>query len=384
MGLLRLGVIATSLKEHERRVAIHPQHLAQIDEDMRHQLIFETGYGDPFGVSDKEIAAQAGGIASRDELFERCDILALPKPMHEDVQRMRPHQALWGWCHCVQDPVLTQMAIDRQLTLITWESMNIWDAQGGWQSHVFRKNNEIAGFAGVLHATSLLGIAGYYGRRRKAVVIHYGSSGQGALLALQGMGISDITLLTVDGCQDARRKAQAAGVSSRQLSTGPDGRPYASAPAQSQPLIEVLATSDIIVNSILQDPEHPLMFLPADEIDRLKPGCLIIDISCDAGMGFSFARPTTFDEPMVQVGRAHYYAVDHTPSYLWDSASWEISAALLPFLSVALSGPEAWEKDETIRRAIEIQDGVIQNEKIVSFQKRKAGYPHAIQGRSCE
>ena len=55
----------------------------------------------------------------------------------------------------------------------------------------------------------------------------------------------------------------------------------------------------------------------------------------------------------------HYYAVDHSPSYLWDSATWEISEALLPFLRTVIAGPDAWDADETIRRAIEIRDGVI-------------------------
>ena len=72
-----------------------------------------------------------------------------------------------------------------------------------------------------------------------------------------------------------------------------------------------------------------------------------------------------------------YYGVDHTPSYLWRSASWEISRALVPFLETAMGGPEAWERDETIARALEIREGVVQNERILSFQDRAAEYPHA-------
>ena len=43
----------------------------------------------------------------------------------------------------------------------------------------------------------------------------------------------------------------------------------------------------------------------------------------------------------------HYYAVDHSPSYLWNSATWEISEALLPFLRTVLAGPAAWDADPT-------------------------------------
>jgi alanine dehydrogenase len=71
-----------------------------------------------------------------------------------------------------------------------------------------------------------------------------------------------------------------------------------------------------------------------------------------------------------------YYAVDHSPSYLWNSATWEISEALLPFLRTILTGHDAWDADPTIRRAIEIRDGVIQNPAILSFQDRASKYPH--------
>ncbi|MGZ4666666.1 MAG: alanine dehydrogenase, partial [Frankiaceae bacterium] len=90
-----------------------------------------------------------------------------------------------------------------------------------------------------------------------------------------------------------------------------------------------------------------------------------------------WARPTTFDDPIFTLGGGvHYYAVDHSPSYLWDSATWEISNALLPYLPIVMAGPAAWEADETIRRAIEIRDGVIHNPKILSFQGRSPAYPH--------
>ena len=58
-------------------------------------------------------------------------------------------------------------------------------------------------------------------------------------------------------------------------------------------------------------------------------------------------------------GGIHYYAVDHSPSLLWNSATWEISEALLTHLRTVLAGPGAWDRDETIRRAIEIRDGTI-------------------------
>ena len=111
------------------------------------------------------------------------------------------------------------------------------------------------------------------------------------------------------------------------------------------PLAAFLAEHDIVVNCVLQDTDAPLMFVTTGDLAAFAPGSLIVDVSCDEGMGFSWARPTIFAEPMFTVGNnVHYYAVDHSPSHLWNSATWEISEALLPHLRPVLAGPDAWER----------------------------------------
>lgn len=142
------------------------------------------------------------------------------------------------------------------------------------------------------------------------------------------------------------------------------------------PLIEVLSDAEIICNGILQDTDNPTMFIGDNELCRLTDRAVIIDTNCDRAMGYPFAESTLFDSPVVRLERGiTYYSVDHTPSYFWNAASREISKAVTPFLDVVGRGPSAWEKDETIRRAIEIQDGIVKNEKILTFQKRESCYP---------
>jgi hypothetical protein len=80
---------------------------------------------------------------------------------------------------------------------------------------------------------------------------------------------------------------------------------------------------------------------------------------------------------MFKVGdHIDYYAVDHSPSYLWNSSSWEISQAVLPFLGTVIGGPVEWDANETISRAIEIRDGVVLNKDVLEFQQRQVEYPH--------
>ena len=46
-----------------------------------------------------------------------------------------------------------------------------------------------------------------------------------------------------------------------------------------------------------------------------------------------------------------------------------------------MAGPRAWDADETIRRAIEIREGIVENPRILSFQGLEATYPYAISAR---
>jgi alanine dehydrogenase len=380
---LTLGVVGTSRKPDERRQAIHPAHLERIDGELRARMRFERGYGDHLGSSDAEIGPLVGGVRSREELFEECDVILLPKPVAQDLATLRPGQVVWGWPHCVQDREMAQRAIDRRVTLIAWEAMNHWGDDGEFVRHVFHKNNELAGYCSVLHALALLGISGDYGRPLSAAVISFGATARGAIRALTALGVQELSVLTQRPV--AAVDARFAQVRMLQFAPDPDnaGRTLAHGRREPAALVEVLAEHDVVVNCILQDTDAPLMFAMNEDLGRFRRGTLFVDVSCDEGMAFEWARPTSFAAPMLTVGQGlHYYAVDHSPSHLFNAATWENSEALLPFLPTVMAGPDAWDADETIRRAIEIRDGIVQNPRILSFQGREADYPYAIAGSS--
>jgi alanine dehydrogenase len=376
---LSVGVIATSRKQDERRLPIHPEHVERIDAALRRRMFLEQGYGERFGFSDAQLAPVVGGLRSRDALLADCDVLLLPKPVTGDLEALRAGQVVWGWPHCVQDRDITQLAIDRGLTMIAWEAMNHWTAAGDFSVHVFHKNNELAGYCSVLHALELLGSTGDYGRRLSGAVISFGATARGAVRALSALGISDVTVLTQRSVSAVA--SPFASVRMRRFARDPDNpsRTLALEPPGAGPIVEVLAQHDVIVNCILQDTDEPLMFVLDEDLNAFRPGTLFVDVSCDEGMAFEWARPTSFADPMFTVGQGlHYYAVDHSPSFLWNSATWENSEALLQHLPVVMSGPEAWQADETIRRAIEIRDGRVENPRILSFQGRSPEYPYKL------
>jgi len=378
MGTLTWGVVGTSRKVDERRVPIHPDHLPRISQAIRRQLIFEEGYGAPFGIADSEIAAQTGGVASRHDLLADVGTVIVSKPVVADLQELREGGILWGYAHCAQQRAITQAAIDRRLTLIAFEDMFVWGPDGQIGRHTFYKNNELAGYCGVLHALQLKGIDGHYGNQRKTTIFSFGAVSRGAIYALKARGFRDITICIqrpdyevreeVLGCHYVRIREGNEG-EARMLVVEHDGT--------ESPLSDLISQSDIIVNGTFQDTDHPIDYVTEEETSCLKPGCLIIDVSCDEGMGFFFAKPTTYENPMLKIGTVDYYAVDHTPSYLWESASRAISAALIVYLPAVVAGRDGWQQNETTRRAVNIDEGVILKPAVLSFQKRQPHYPHA-------
>lgn len=377
MSKLNLGVIGTSKKVDEHRVPIHPEHLRRLPESVRRELVFEEGYGERFELTDAEIADQSGGIATRHELLAELGAVILNKPMLADLQELKKGGILWGYPHCAQQRPITQAAIERRQTLIAFEDMFVWSPDGTRGRHTFYKNNEMAGYCAVLHALQLKGIDGHYGNQRKVIILSFGAVSRGAIYALKAHGFRDITICIqrpdhevreeVLDCHYVRIVPGGEG-EARMLVVEHDGA--------TRPLIDLINESDIIINGTFQEPDNPLMFVTEAEKTCLRSGCLIIDVSCDEGMGFYFAKPTTFREPIFKVGRVDYYAVDHTPTYLWESASRSISAALIVHIPSVVAGRESWQQNETIRRAVNVDAGVVVKPAILSFQHRKPDYPH--------
>ena len=350
---MRTGIFKLSFKENEKRLPIHPNDIKLIEPNVLSQLYFEEGYGLDYGYKDEQLKSWGCNLTTREELYA-MELIILPKPIAADLEKMKEGGILCGWTHAVQQRDITDLAIEKKLTLVAWEEM-FDKTKPKEESHIFYRNNELAGYAGVLHYLELKGDDGWYGTDKKVVVFGHGSVSKGAITALMGRGLHDITVYTKrPSAEVGQRKI---GIVYKNINDGT--------------VSEDLLSADIIFNGVLQDVNDPLMFIKTPgELNSLKDNVGIIDISCDKGMGFYFAEPTSFENPTIDLGRGiTYYSVDHTPTYLWNAASKEISKALLPYLSI-ITDPKWWESSDVITNCIDIRNGYIINKNINKFQNR--------------
>ncbi|GFH40741.1 N(5)-(carboxyethyl)ornithine synthase [Pseudolactococcus insecticola] len=310
-----------SHKEHEHRIAILPHELTQIR--FPEQIYLEENYGRHLGISDESYTLLGAHVTSRTEVLKQ-DILCEPKIGDSDIlDKLTAKQTIFGWIHATQSLDITDLLVKSHARVIAWEKM-YEDNQ-----HTFWRNNELAGEAAILHAYLLTGQMPY---DTKVALIGRGSVAFGATRVLQGLG-ADITVI--------RRN-------------------------QEELLTKTLGDYDVIVNASLWDITRDDFLICKEDLARMNPGALIIDISADAtGGGIETSHITDFANPTYQVEQITHYVVDHTPSLLYRTASKSISKAILPYLDDLILGKE----NTVLHEATIIDKGLVIDPEILAFQQ---------------
>ena len=289
--------MAHSRKENEHRLPLDPRHLSRIPPRAAGTRVFLENR---LRREPRVHRCRAGRVGRRLRLPRAnsspdCDVVLQPKPVLADIAELRPNQVFWGWPHCVQDSELTQLAIDRRLTLIAFEAMNHWNADGSFSLHVFHKNNELAGYCSVLHALQLTGchrpLRTPPDRRGDRLRRHRPRRGHRPERARhprrrradppRHRGGRRPHPLGPD--RAVRRTASVSSTRSRPSRTSNPSRWHPSSPPTTSS-----STARCRTRSRTDDVPHRGRPRP-----RWPPARLIIDVSCDTGMGFSWARPTT-------------------------------------------------------------------------------------------
>lgn len=354
----RIGIIWSSNKPNEKRYPLDWRHLKKFTTQELELIYFESGYPDIHlsKVYDKL------KFLSREDIFKMCDIVVITKLVAEDYKYIKDSQIIFGWLHCVQSEAIVELAVRKKLTLISFENMYVY-TKGSRRRHVFCRNNELAGYSGVNNFMSTYGITpGAYGKQMKIAVLGYGSTAKGALTSLLGLGATDVTVFSKRSIFEIGDAIK--GINYKKYTVN-GGEAY----IDDELAFNTLNDYDLIVNCIFQNPISPTMFLREKQIVSKKEKIKIIDISCDEAMGFDFAKPTEFDDPIIYGDHFIYYSVDNLPSLYYKAASFEISGAVTKYIK-RLCNTEGFENSKTLQEAVDIKKGVIINEDIIEFQEK--------------
>ena len=309
-----------SHKENERRRALVPGDIERI----RHpeQIFIEKGYGDVLGYDDEDYLNKGIHVVTREEVLSK-DIVCDPKVGDAEYLGLLKGQTIFGWIHAVQNRDITDSLLKGRLIVFAWEDMY----EDG--RHSFWKNNEIAGEAAVYHAYMCHGV---FPHGSKAAVLGRGNTARGAVRALNYMG-AETTVY------DRRTEHL---------------------------FRSELGKYDVIVNSILWDTSRKDHIIYRDDLKRMRPGALLIDISCDRNGGIETSVPTTIQDPTYEVDGITHYVVDHTPALFWKTTSESLSNVFVRFIDELIEDSPGI----VLTRANIIKEGMILDPRISLFQNR--------------
>ena len=309
-----------SHKNNEKRRALLPEDLPKIKN--LGNLYFEKGYGNSIGFDDSDY--KGANFVSREEVL-KCDVIVDVKLGDADyLDTLEKGKILCGWAHAVQNLDFTTNAINKQNTIIAWE--NIFKDN----RYIFYRNREIAGEAAILHAIRYAEKMPY---EAKVAIVGNGQVAKGALRVLHGLGA------TVD-------------VYDKHLENT---------------FKKNMFDYDILVNCVFWDTTRTDRLIYKEDLKKMKPGTLIIDISCDPYLEIETSHPTTIDNPVYVVDNVIHYAVDNTPAMFSKSVSKVLSNNFVSYFDELVTGSYSNE----LKKAVVIEDGTIINEEIIKYRSLK-------------
>lgn len=310
-----------SKKENEKRRALIPEHIRYIDHP--ECLVFEKGYGDILGVSDKDFLDLGCKIAGRQNVLN-SDVICDPKIGDaEYLEELNENTVVFGWIHATQNRDITDKLLNNKLTGYAWEKM-FYKGR-----HVFWRNNELAGEAAVMHAFQCFGKMPY---ETDVAVIGRGNTARGAIRILNMLGANVVQY---------DRKTESL-------------------------LREEIDRYDVIVNCVLWDVMRNDHIIYKSDLLKMKNNSMIIDVSCDRNGGIESSVPTTIEQPTYRVNRVLHYVVDHTPALFFKTFTTDNSRVIYPYINQLIN----CTTDDVLNDALIIDKGNIVDKEIIEFQNR--------------
>jgi alanine dehydrogenase len=320
----------------ERRIALTPAGVRQLVR-AGHRVWVEEGAGAGCHFADADYLDAGATVAfDADEPFRRADLLVkVGGPVGDELQRLRPGQALMGFLHLAAAPTSTIRALlDRRVTAVGYEVIEEDDGH----LPILTCMSEMAGALSVHIAAHLL-----ESREGGRGVLLGGAPGiPPATLVILGAGtVGTAAARTALGC--------GAQVVLLDADVGRLRRALQQFPAHVTTLVadppnveRAVAFADALIGAVLIHGRRTPVMVTREMVSRMKPGSVILDVSIDQGGCIETSRPTTLSSPTyVQEGVIHY-CVPNMTAAVARTAAHVLNNVALPYVrAIADKGVDA-------------------------------------------
>ena len=346
--------IPREVKNHEYRVAITP---AGVHELVRngHDVFVEKDAGVGSSITDDDYTSAGATILdSADAVWGTGDlILKVKEPIASEYDRMREDQTLFTYLHLAADKALTEELCRRKVTAIAYETVELPDRS----LPLLAPMSEVAGrLAPQVGAQALMraqggrgvlmgGVSGVYAA--KVVVIGAGVSGMNAAAIALGMQ-AEVLLLD----RDITKLRHADFVYQGHCQT---------VASNAYEVERAISDADMVIGAVLVPGAKAPKLVTNEQVSRMKPGSVFVDIAIDQGGCFEDSRPTTHADPTYMVHDSVFYCVANMPGAVPHTSTYALTNVTLPYaVELANRGwREALRRDRALGLGLNTHGGSV-------------------------
>ncbi len=353
--------VPREIKSDEYRVAMTPNGVEELTR-AGHKVLVERGAGDGSGISDDMYAAHGAEIvASTPDIWKRAEmVVKVKEPLAAEWPHMRPGQTIFTYFHFAADEALTRAVMQSGATAVAYETIK--DAKGTLP--LLTPMSEVAGRMSIQEGAKFLErpqegrgilLAGVPGVAPATVVILGGGIvGANAARVAAGLGanvfILDVNLDRLRYLDDVMPKNVTTLFSNRHN------------------ILDTIQWADLVIGAVLIPGAKAPHLVRRDDLKRMPPRAVVIDVAIDQGGCLETSKPTTHAKPTYIVDDIVHYCVTNMPGAVGRTSTYALTNVTLPYaLQLANKGvAKATAENPGLAAGVNVKDGQVTNAAVAA------------------
>jgi alanine dehydrogenase len=348
--------VPREVKSDEYRVALLPVGAEELRR-AGHRVLVQAGAGQGSGVADDRYeAAGAEIVADAAAIWKQADlIIKVKEPLPDEWPLMRTGQVVFTYFHFAADERLTRAVMASGITAVAYETIK--DAKGTLP--LLTPMSEVAGRMSIQEGAKYLErpqqgrgilLAGVPGvAPANVVVLGGGVVGANAAKVAAGLGanvlILDINLDRLRYLDDVMPPNVTTLFSDRHA------------------ILDSISRADLVIGAVLIPGARTPMLVRREDLGRMPPRAVIIDVAIDQGGCIETSRPTTHANPTYIVDDVVHYCVTNMPGAVGRTSTHALTNVTLPYaLQLANKGADrAARENPGLGAGVNIKQGKVTN-----------------------
>src|SRR5919201_310935 len=348
--------VPNEIKTHESRVALIPVGVEELTR-AGHRVLIQAGAGQGSGISDEQYRALGADIVpSAEAVWRGADLIVKVKePLPVEWPLMRPGQVVFTYFQFAADEALTRAVMQSGVTAIAYETIH--DARGNLP--LLTPMSEVAGRMSIQEGAKYLErpfegrgilLAGVPGvLPANVVILGGGVVGANAAKVAAGLG-ANVTVLDIN----LDRLRYLDDVMPKNVTTLYSDR---------HNILDSLTRADLLIGAVLIPGAKTPRLVRREDLKRMPPRAVIIDVAIDQGGCVETSRPTTHSQPTYIVDDVVHYCVTNMPGAVGRTSTYALTNVTLPYvLQLAKKGLERAARDNAaLAQGVNVHRGRVTN-----------------------